>query len=75
MGAIFYRGGFPLVLGGTTACCLATFSPCGGRGRYGLVFLDAHYDFYLPEQSPTGQASDSDLALVTGRGPEHYRQP
>jgi arginase len=34
------------------------------------VFLDAHYDFYLPEQSPTGQASDCDLALATGRGPD-----
>jgi arginase len=40
------------------------------RGRYGLLFLDGHADFYAPHQSLTGEAADMDLALVSGRGPE-----
>jgi arginase len=39
------------------------------RGRYGLLFLDGHADFYQPEASLTGEAADMDLALVSGRGP------
>lgn len=70
VGAILDRGAFPLVLGGDDSVLFGNLLALRRRGRYGLVFLDAHYDFYLPEQSPTGQASDSDLALVTGRGPD-----
>jgi arginase len=70
VGAILDREAFPLVLGGDDSVLFGTLLALRRRGRYGLVFLDAHYDFYLPERSPTGQASDSDLALVTGRGPD-----
>lgn len=69
VGAILDRGVFPLVLGGDDSVLFGNLLAMRRRGRYGLVFLDAHTDFYLPEQSPTGQASDSDLALATGRGP------
>ena len=69
LGPILDRGGFPLVLGGDDSVLLGSLLALRRRGRYGLVFLDAHTDFYLSEQSPTGQASDSDLALATGRGP------
>src|SRR5829696_2398617 len=68
--AILDRGAFPLVLGGDDSVLFGNLLALRRRGRYGLVFLDAHTDFYLPEQSPTGQASDSDLALATGRGPD-----
>jgi arginase len=40
------------------------------RGHHGLVFIDAHIDFYPPEQSPTGEASDSELYLAFGFGPD-----
>jgi arginase len=39
------------------------------KGRYGLLFLDGHADFYQPEASLTGEAADMDLGLVSGRGP------
>jgi arginase len=70
VGAILDRGAFPLVLGVDDSVLFGNLLALRRRGRYGLVLLDAHYDFYLPEQSPTGQASDSGLAFVTGRGPD-----
>jgi arginase len=39
-------------------------------GTYGLLFIDAHADFYEPEKSTTGEVADMDLAIITGRGPE-----
>jgi arginase len=66
---ILDHGEFPLVLGGDDSVLFGNALALRRRGRYGLIFLDAHFDFYLPEQSPTGQASDCDLSLVTGRGP------
>lgn len=39
------------------------------RGRYGLLFLDGHADFYQPAAEPNGEAALMDLALATGRGP------
>ncbi|RPD42792.1 arginase family protein [Chitinophaga barathri] len=61
---------FPLVLGGDCSILLGIMSSLKKRGRYGLVFMDAHADFYEPEKSTTGEEADMDLALVTGRGPE-----
>jgi arginase len=69
VGAILDSGEFPVVLGGDDSVLFGNLLALRRRGRYGLVFLDAHTDFYLPEQSTTGQASDCDLALATGRGP------
>ena len=40
------------------------------RGRYGLLFIDGHADFYQPEANPNGEAASMDLALATGRGPD-----
>jgi arginase len=39
------------------------------RGRYGLLFIDGHADFYQPEVNPNGEAASMDLAFATGRGP------
>lgn len=38
-------------------------------GDTGLIFVDGHTDFYLPQQSGTGGAAGMDLALATGWGP------
>lgn len=63
------EGQFLVVLGGDCSILLGTMLALRRRGRYGLVFFDGHSDFYSPETSPTGEAADMDLALVTGRGP------
>ncbi|RYD59177.1 MAG: arginase family protein [Sphingobacteriales bacterium] len=72
--------GFPLVLGGDCSILLGIMCGLKGHSDYGLIFMDAHADFYQPEQSITGEVADMDLAIVTGRGPElltniHSRRP
>jgi arginase len=70
VGAVIDRGQFPIVLGGDCSILLGTTLALRRRGRYGLLFIDGHADFYQPEAEPTGEAASMDLALVTGRGPE-----
>jgi arginase len=70
VGAVLDRGEFPIVLGGDCSILLATTLALRRRGRYGLLFLDGHADFYQPEAEPTGEAASMELALVTGRGPD-----
>jgi arginase len=61
---------FAFVLGGDCSILIGIMSGLKTIGSYGLVFIDAHADFYEPEKSTTGQTADMDLAIVTGRGPE-----
>ncbi len=61
---------FPLVIGGDCSIIIGAMLALRRKGRYGLFFADAHADFYQPSASPTGEAADMDLALVSGRGPE-----
>jgi arginase len=61
---------FPFVLGGDCSILIGIISTLKVKGSYGLIFLDAHADFYQPEKSITGEVADMDLAIVTGRGPE-----
>lgn len=63
------RQRFAFVLGGDCSILLGIMPGLKTIGSYGLVFLDAHADFYEPEKSPTGEVADMDLAIVTGRGP------
>jgi arginase len=70
VGRVLDNGEFPVVLGGDCSILLACTLALKRRGRYGLLFLDGHADFYAPHQSPTGEAADMDLALVSGRGPD-----
>jgi arginase len=60
---------FPLVLGGDCSIVLGGLLALRRRGRYGLLFLDGHTDFYQPEANTNGEAASSDLAFATGRGP------
>jgi arginase len=63
------RGAFPVVLGGDCSILLGNALALRRRGRYGLVFVDAHSDFRHPGNSRSvGAAAGEDLALVTGRG-------
>ena len=63
-------GEFPVVLGGDCSIMLGCLLALKRRrGRYGLLFLDGHADFYQPEAEPNGEAASMELALATGRGP------
>lgn len=70
IGGVLDGGSFPLVLGGDCSVLIGCLLALRRLGRHGLFFVDGHSDFYLPEQSPTGEAADCDLALVSGRGPD-----
>lgn len=67
---VLRAGEFPLILGGDCSIVLGSTLALKRRGRYGLLFIDGHADFYQPDASPTGEAADMDLALATGHGPK-----
>jgi arginase len=64
------QGRFPCVLGGDCSILIGIMPVLKASGCFGLIFLDAHADFYEPEKSITGEVADMDLAIITGRGPE-----
>jgi arginase len=68
--AVVERGEFPLVLGGDCSIVLGSTLAFRRRGRYGLLFIDGHTDFYQPEANPNGEAASMDLAFATGYGPD-----
>lgn len=70
VGEVLDRGEFPVVLGGDCSIILGGLLALRRRGRYGLLFVDGHADFYQPEANINGEAASSDLALATGRGPD-----
>lgn len=70
VGDVLARGCFPVVLGGDCSILLGNLLALRRRGRYGLLFVDGHTDFYQPQAEPNGQAASMDLALATGHGPQ-----
>jgi arginase len=70
VGDIVGRGEFPILLGGDSSIILGSTLALRRRGRYGLMFIDGHADFYQPEANPNGEAASMDLAFATGRGPD-----
>jgi arginase len=60
---------FPVILGGDCSIVLGPTLALKRRGRYGLLFIDGHADFYQPEVNPNGEAASMDLAFATGYGP------
>ena len=67
---VFGRGEFPILLGGDCSIVLGSMLALRRRGRYGLLFIDGHADFYQPEALTSGEAASMDLAFATGRGPQ-----
>ena len=58
-----------LVLGGDCSILIGNMLALKRRGRYGLVFFDAHSDFRHQGNAPAvGAAAGEDLAIVTGQG-------
>jgi arginase len=69
VGDVLAAGDRPFVLGGDCSILLGSLLALRRRGRYGLLFVDGHADFYQPEANPNGEAASMDLAFATGRGP------
>jgi arginase len=69
VGKVLDDGAFPVLLGGDCSIVLGPALALRRRGRYGLLFIDGHADFYQPEANPNGEAASMDLAFVTGHGP------
>jgi len=67
VGEVLAAGERPLVLGGDCTLLLGVFRALP-RGC-GLWFVDGHADFFDGESSPTGEAADMELAILTGHGP------
>jgi arginase len=61
---------FSLVLGGDCSILIGIMPALKQNGNYGLIYCDAHADFYQPEKSVTGEVADMNLAILTGRGPD-----
>lgn len=66
---------FPLILGGDCSVLIGPMAALKSRGKFGLIFIDAHADYYEPHQSLTGEAADMDLGIVMGKGPESLSNP
>ena len=65
--ALLGSGEIPVVVGGDCTLLLGVFGAVSPGT--GLWFVDGHADFYDGETSPTGEAADMDLAILTGHGP------
>ena len=70
MELLLHKNKFPIVIGGDCSILIGNVLALRRLGRYGLFFIDGHADFYLPEESPTGEVADMELAIVTGHGPD-----
>ena len=64
---ILEAGELPVVVGGDCTLLLGVFDAV--EAGCGLWFVDGHADFYDGASSPTGEAADMDLAILTGHGP------
>jgi arginase len=60
---------FPIFLGGDHSISIGTVSGVArSSGRTGVIWLDAHADFNIPETSPSGNIHGMPLSVLTGRG-------
>jgi arginase len=60
-------GEMPVVLGGDCSILLGCLLAARRRGRYGLLFLDGHADFFQPAAEPKGEVASMELAIAVGR--------
>jgi arginase len=65
--AILRTGNFPVVLGGDDSLLFGCLLAMRRLGSVGLYLLDGHTDFWNPHNG-SGELSDSDIWIVTGRG-------
>jgi arginase len=68
---VLARGERPLVIGGDCSLLIGVFAGLHDAAeRPGLWFIDGHADFYDGRSSPSGEAADMELAILTGHGPD-----
>ena len=60
---------FVLVLGGDCSILLGAALALRRRGRFGVVYMDAHPDYLTVEQTETGGVAGMPLTMITGTGP------
>ncbi|HPA95043.1 MAG: arginase [Acidobacteria bacterium] len=58
----------PVVLGGDHSIAMGSVAGCSRGERTGLIWVDAHGDFNLPETSPSGNIHGMPLAALCGFG-------
>jgi len=68
--AVLASGSVPVLTGGDCSNVLGSMLALRRHGRYGLLYLDGHADFWHPTEDDLGEAASVDLALATGRGPD-----
>lgn len=61
-------GALPLVLGGDHSIAVGTVGGVSHEHRTGVLWIDAHGDFNMPETSPTGNLHGMPLAALCGYG-------
>lgn len=67
---IWQQGKRPFLIGGCCTLLIGVGAALKTRfGTAGLAFVDGHLDFYDGRTSPTGEAADMELAILTGLGP------
>lgn len=57
----------PVILGGDCSILHGALVALKRRGRFGLLYLDGHADFFNAKESPTGEIADMGLAIAVGR--------
>jgi len=68
-GTMVGDGLFPIFLGGDHSIAIGTVSgAAGAAGHTGVIWLDAHADFNIPETSPSGNIHGMPLSALTGQG-------
>jgi arginase len=62
------EGDFGIYLGGDHSMSIGTIAAAACSGPVGLVWIDAHGDFNIPETSPSGNIHGMPLAALVGDG-------
>ncbi|MFD2046062.1 arginase family protein [Ornithinibacillus salinisoli] len=60
--------GFPLVLGGDCSILVGSTLALARKGRFGLIHLDAHPDYYHRGNKEYAVVGGMALAIITGKG-------
>jgi arginase len=62
------KGGFPLFLGGDHSISVGTVAAATDKEPLGLIWMDAHGDFNIPETSPFGNIHGMPVSALIGEG-------
>lgn len=63
-----------LFLGGDHSISIGTVSAVSGRGKHGVIWVDAHADYNTPRSSPSGNIHGMSVAALLGDGPKELTE-